>query len=283
MNPQDLLIPAMTAGIMAVGITLAIERLGGRAGGLLGTLPSTIVPAAWGIEEAAPGIDAFRIAMLGVPFGMLLNAGFLFCWRALPARLAKRSLRARLFLTVTLSLAAWMLLALVLVLSLSRIPDDVSTRLVLGLGATGISILFGLFATRRVTAAPRGHHKVGAATLFFRGVGAAGAVALAVWIAHVGSPLLAGMASVFPAIFLTTMLSLWLAQGETVPVGAVGPMMLGSVSVSVFALLAAFTFPRFGAATGTLVSWVAAATLATLPAFWWVSRKPKPPGVARPA
>ena len=39
-------------------------------------------------------------------------------------------------------------------------------------------------------------------------------------------------------IFLTTMVSLWLSQGEAVPSGAVGPMMLGASSVAVYALLA---------------------------------------------
>ena len=46
-------------------------------------------------------------------------------------------------------------------------------------------------------------------------------------IARLGGSIAAGVTAVFPAIFMTTMISLWLSQGEAVQVGAVGPMMLG--------------------------------------------------------
>ncbi|MCP4793368.1 MAG: hypothetical protein GY882_08585 [Actinomycetia bacterium] len=39
----------------------------------------------------------------------------------------------------------------------------------------------------------------------------------------------------FPAIFMTTMVGLWLSQGPDVPLGAAGPMLLGSTSVAVYA------------------------------------------------
>ena len=44
------------------------------------------------------------------------------------------------------------------------------------------------------------------------------------------------MASVFPAIFLTTMVSIWLSQGEAVQSGA-NLMMLGSSSVALYLCL----------------------------------------------
>jgi hypothetical protein len=80
------------------------------------------------------------------------------------------------------------------------------------------------------------------------------------------------MASVFPVIFLTTMVSLWLSQGEAVQSGAVGPMMLGSTAVSAFALLAAFTLPALGVVGGSVVSWLGAVCLVSLPAAAWVRR-----------
>jgi hypothetical protein len=46
-----------------------------------------------------------------------------------------------------------------------------------------------------------------------------------------------GIISTFPSIFLTTMFTLWLSQGNAVPCGAVGPMMLGSSSVSFYAMV----------------------------------------------
>ena len=36
------------AALVAIGATVAIERLGGRLGGILGSIPTTIVPASLG-------------------------------------------------------------------------------------------------------------------------------------------------------------------------------------------------------------------------------------------
>ena len=80
------------------------------------------------------------------------------------------------------------------------------------------------------------------------------------------------MASVFPVIFLTTMVSLWLSQGEAVQSGAVGSMMLGSTAVSAFALTAAFALPAYGVVAGCALGWLAAVCFVSLPAAAWVRR-----------
>ena len=54
---------ALFAGLVAIGVTLAIEKFGGRTGGLIGTMPSTIVPASIGFHlSSAP--EAAREALL---------------------------------------------------------------------------------------------------------------------------------------------------------------------------------------------------------------------------
>lgn len=45
-------------------------------------------------------------------------------------------------------------------------------------------------------------------------------------IAGIGHPVLSGLAVVFPAIFMTTMVSLSISQGHAVPAGAIGPMVV---------------------------------------------------------
>ena len=69
------------------------------------------------------------------------------------------------------------------------------------------------------------------------------------------------------------MVSLWLSQGSAVPSGAVGPMMLGSSSVAVYALCAPATFYAMGPWVGAITAWVIAITCASLPSYLWVSTR----------
>lgn len=264
------------AGVVAILVTVAIERWGGRVGGLLGTLPSTIVPAAWGIHASSSGDDAFRSAMFGVPPGMFLNAVFLWMWGVLPGRLPPGSLGRRLAMMTLLSLGVWLGLAVALVLGLDALGPSLPTRAGVGLGAFLALVGVGAAASRRRRAAPRGTRRVPLAVLLSRGVVAGLAITGAVLLAEWGGALAAGVASVFPAIFLTTMVSLWLSQGEAVPAGAVGPMMLGSSSVAAFALVAAWGHPVLGPGLGSLLAWGLAALLVTGPAVLWLQTRREP-------
>lgn len=262
------------AGVVAVLVTVAIERWGGRVGGVLGTMPTTIVPAALGIAAQTASDEAFAQAINMAPAGMFLNALFLYLWRLVPPRLPPRwSLRARLAAMTALSLLSWALAATVVVLGVRRLAGVGLSLPLFGALTTVALAALGLAASARPRPAPRGRNRVGPLTLVARGALAAAAVGLAVWLASTGLDLLSGVASVFPAIFLTTMFSLWLAQGEAVPAGAVGPMMLGSTSVAAFCVAATHTFPLLGSALGAAVAWAIAVTAVTLPAGVWLGRQ----------
>ena len=83
MGVGSILLSALMAGVVATAVTVAIEKWGGLVGGLLGTAPSTIVPAAAGMYLAG-GEDALLASMAIVPLGMVLNALFLGAWLVLP-------------------------------------------------------------------------------------------------------------------------------------------------------------------------------------------------------
>lgn len=260
---------ALFAGLVAIGVTLAIERFGGRAGGLIGTMPSTIVPASIGFHLSSSP-EAAREALLAVPFGMAVNVLFLWSWAVLPPRITAPM---RLTKVLAGALSIWAVAALGCTLLLDTLPVDLAGPATV---MTLTMILVGAWACRGAPPSPPGRRKVGLLSLVSRGWMAAGAIALAVWLSD-QSPLLAGMASVFPAIFLTTMVSLWISQGEAVQAGAVGPMMLGSTAVSVYALLATLSLPHLGLVWGSVVAWKGSLIFATLPAWWWVQRHPAVP------
>lgn len=261
-------VPAALAGLVAIGVTVAIERWGGVVGGLVGTLPATIVPAALGMYSTSdPAM--FQAAMFAVPIGMLVDAGFLYVWRVLPPRLPSGApLVAQLALMILVSMSVWLVLALTAL----TFAERARAGLAVGLAAQAALVAVGALATARKVPAPGGTRSVGWVALVSRGVLAAVAVGVAILLSALGSPVIAGIASVFPAIFLTTMVSLWWSQGGAVSAGAVGPIMLGSTTVSAFALYAAFAMPAFGPVLGTVLAWLAAVLTFTLPASAWIRR-----------
>ena len=266
-----ILLPALFAGLVAILATVVIERGGGALGGII-TLPTTIVPASIGIWGGVSGIEPFSHAMSMVPIGMLLNVAFLGSWRILPRMMGIKTNGVNLVFAVSIiSIFIWSLFAWISTFVVEMISDDIGPSRI-GLLATAFAVIIGVFAVKTNLPAPPGINKVGIFTLFLRGLAAGSAIAASVWIAGLGLPFISGMVSVFPAIFLTTMVSLWISQGAEVPVGATGPMMLGSASVSIYALLCIPLFPILGPWGGPLVSWTLAVGLYSFPAGFWIWR-----------
>ena len=81
----SILLSALFAGIVATLVTIAIEKFGGRTGGVLATIPTTIVPAALGMYTLS-GETEFAQSMSIVPVGMMVNAMFLLVWIHAPQR-----------------------------------------------------------------------------------------------------------------------------------------------------------------------------------------------------
>jgi len=269
------ILPALFAGVVAIGVTVAIERWGGRIGGLIGSMPSTIVPATIGMAQMSHSEEMLSSALYMTPVGMWINGIFLLTWM-LPTRWPSRWTK-NLGTITALSLLAWGALSVTFIQGVHSLVEAGHELMYLSLLATAGLLVTGIKVCSNAPPAPAGHRKVSPLTLVTRGVLAALAIAAAVLLAKAGSPLAAGVAAVFPAIFLTTMVSLWVSQGHAVQVGAVGPMILGCTSVSVFALLAAWTIPLWGIWVGCTVSWFGSVATVTLPAWRWLHPKNRPP------
>lgn len=277
MNPalfEHTLGASLFAGLVAVGATRAIERWGSTLGGVLATLPTTIVPASIGIASQTLMDGRFPAAMAAIPFGMALNAGFLAIWATAPSWLPARvGGRRRLALLLGVSLSAWGLGAAGLAVALPYAAGHPIGLLAAAIAMNTLIAAGGWTVSAGVGRPTAAAQSVPAAALVGRGLLAAGAVATAVLLSAWASPTIAAMAAVFPAIFLTTMVSLWLSQGEAVPTRAAGPMMLGSASVGAYALLAGALFPAVGIGLGAPLAWLGAISLVTGPAAWLLGRR----------
>lgn len=252
------------AGLVAILVTVAIERFGGFIGGVLGTIPSTIIPAAAGVY-AIEGEESLIASMSVVPIGMLINGMFLGVWIVFPKYINKTNLK--LPITILISLCTWAVLAFISLLIARQVTNGMISEAMLGIiGLVALAILAVRFNIQSRDA-PKGKNKVPLAILSIRGIAAGLAIAACLVLAELGLPFVAGLASAFPAIFLTSMVALWISQGPQVPQGAAAPMMLGGASVSVYALLAMWSLPSFGIVTGSIVAWFGAVGLWTIPAF----------------
>ena len=135
---------------------------------------------------------------------MLLNVGFLWLWRVLPRRIAIRATFPRVTLLLTLTLSAWGGFATVFVLGMDRLNSVGISTPILGGAAALLMLVAGILACSRRPRAQRQRAVRGA--VLTRGLLAGAAIGVAVWMVNV-----AGLCSrrrlVFPAIFLTTMVS----------------------------------------------------------------------------
>lgn len=266
-------VPAVFAGLVAILATLAVERFGGVAGGILSSIPTTIVPAAIGIWLRTEDPDSFRRAMAFVPLGILMNAGYLLLWRVIPAKLGAHAFARRHLLawTTGLALLIWLVAASAIVALNAWLAPTVSKSITIGCIAFIAGLALGVAANRTPHPAPRGSQRVGALVLTIRALAAAAAIAVSIILARSGHPVASGIASVFPAIFTTIMVATWLAQGAHVPTGAVGPMALGTLSVSAYALLSIVVFPSMSLAAAAATCWLLAFVTISMPAYGYLA------------
>ena len=264
---QTILLSGLFAGIVAVLVTMAIERWGGIVGGVLGTIPTTIIPATIGIYLEA-GSEDLATSMSLVSFGMLLNALFIGAWIFYPSKKQNVSVTEM----VIVSLTFWLILAIIVTYFLEMTLDYTSEFIVSIVGLV-LLLSLGIWMTWRPREAPKGKNKVSRNMLIIRGLAAAVAIGVAVQLSSIGQPLIAGLASVFPAIFLTTMAALWISQGPEVPSGAAGPMMLGGASVAVYSIIAPWALPEYGIIVGTIICWVGSIISISLPAYGWLKSR----------
>ena len=265
MLSSTIIVYGILAGLVAILVTVAIEKFGGLIGGVLGTIPSTIVPAAAGVYTI-DGEESLISSMSVVPLGMLINGMFLGVWIILPNKINVE--RYKLPATTLISLGVWAILAGLSLFVAHSFTDSVGSEIMLGVLGLVALVLLAICFNKQSLAAPKGINEVPMLVLALRGLAAGLAITVCLILAEQGLPFVAGLASAFPAIFLTSMVALWISQGSQVPRGAAAPMMLGGASVSVYALIALWSLPSYGVIVGSCIAWFGAVGLWTVPAFF---------------
>lgn len=131
------LISGAVAGVIVIVATRAIERFGGILGGVISTLPTTVVVAGFGFALTIDDDDDFRRSMFVIPLGQLLDAGVLCIWRFLPAYVDHETHLVRsLCILVSANLLLWGVGGVaVYFLNVNGLDERISRMLPTGIGA----------------------------------------------------------------------------------------------------------------------------------------------------
>jgi len=216
---------------------------------------------------AAQGEQELMDSLSVVPAGMLINAIFLSVWIYLPRATASLGSERSLAVTTATALLAWAMFGMVTILCIGELSEYGTGPRTIGMIGIALTAVFGIVLGWKPCESPKGSREVSKSILLARGLMAATAIGASVWVAGLGYPLLAGLASVFPAIFLTSMVSLWISQGPSVPRGAAAPMLLGGGSVGVYSLVAMYSLEAHGIILGSIMSWVTAVAVWSMPSY----------------
>jgi hypothetical protein len=228
-------------GLWIVIATVLADKLGSKVGGLVSGLPSTVMFSlffiAW-TQSPAVAVQATTIS----PITGGLTCLFLTCYATL---VHKGFVKA----TIT-SLALWLLLSYVLIrIHFNNYP----------LSILGYIVLFALsfFIQENILhiKSVKGKRIVYTPMLILsRGIIGGSVVALAVFLGKIGGPLLGGMFAMFPAMFMSTMLVTYYSHGSLFSSATMKSSMVSAISVTVYSIIARYTYVPFGLWFGTLAS-----------------------------
>lgn len=230
---------------MAIAVACLIEKYGGAVGSVIGTVPSTIIPAIFIIlSDNSKSIAERASSGLACVFGVFAtNVCFMPIWKVLPPRLPKKwSNGLSVLVSTIVSLLVWFVAAMIVLLIQRALAMIGMTMLFYTLILVILTCLIGGYLCWNLPPTPAGKNPVKWYIHVARGLVAGAAIFVSGILSQTDAGIAAGAASTFPAIFLTTMVSVSLAQGADVSTGAIGPMILGGASGGWYTISAVVIF-----------------------------------------
>lgn len=235
----------LTAGTWISLATLAGEKLGSRAGGLIVNLPSNIV-VSFLFVALTRGVAFTADAARAIPLGMAINTLFIFIFIL--------AVRRSLPFAVLSSLAAWFAVAAAAsAFPIRSLPLSLVIYLLVCVGG----FLLAEFGTK-IRSVPKKPAPWNPRGMLIRALFAGTVVASAVLAAQIAPPYVTGILASFPAVMMSTFVILTLTQGPDFTRATGKVLMLSSSNIIVYAFGVANFYPRLGIVAGTLISFAGA-------------------------
>jgi uncharacterized membrane protein (GlpM family) len=232
------IIPFILSALVVILVTVIAEKYGTKTGGVIGTLPSTIIIAFLFIA-VDKGTRFASDSVAVVPAEMGINLVFLLGFALLSQK--------KILVALAGSLLTWTVLTIVIYYSnLTSIVVSLFIYIICCLLAFLI-----LDKKKKITSQDTIKVHYTPLKLLGRSLIAGIVIAIAVSFSNVGV-LLSGIFSVFPAIFLSTMLISLREHGSQFTGAMAKGMIYGSPSVVSYAIGIHFLYPLVGILTGTI-------------------------------
>jgi len=246
----QLFLPFILSAIVVVIIMFIAEKYGTKLGGILGTLPSTIVIALIFIA-INQNINFASESAAVIPAELGINVLFLVIFAILIYR--------SLLIAFLVSLSVWIILSvLIIIINLNNIYISIiiySVSLILA--------LIILENKRKIKSIKNVDFHYNKKKIAIRGLVAGVVISIAILLSNIG-PIISGIFSVFPAIIISTMLISYMDHGPNFAAGMAKSMIIGISSVTVYATAVHFLYPIYHITMGSILSYIASISITLL-------------------
>lgn len=241
--PLQTILPFFLSALVVILIMCIAEKYGTKTGGILGTLPSTVV-VAYIFISLNKGVDFASRSAAIVPAELGVNIIFLMVFVVFIHR--SRALAFAGSLTVW-AILSWILLYVEL--------DDIYVSLAVYAIALAITI-FILEVIKKIHSTGKVFIKYTPKKILFRGFLAGLMITITVLLSNIGTAI-TGIFSVFPVVMLSTMLISVYEHGPDFATGIAKSMIIGLVSILTYVVSVYFFYPVYGLIIGSLFAYCA--------------------------
>jgi len=233
------ILPFFLSAAVVIIIMIIAEKYGTKTGGILGTLPSTII-VAYIFITLNKGVNFASNSVAVVPAEMGINLIFLFIF----AILIKKSI----YVAFLSSFVVWTSLSFILwIIDLKNIYISIAIFF--------LSLIFSAFTLENIIKIKSMGQKIVHYTftkIALRGLLAGAIITITVLLSNVGE-VISGIISVFPAIISSTMIISYYDHGADFASGLAKSMIIGSCSVMSYAVSIHFLYPPYGITWGSII------------------------------
>jgi len=235
-------LPFLFSALIVILITIGAEKLGTKAGGILGTMPSTIIIAFYFIAHNK-GVQFASEAVAVVPAELAINLLFLFVFALLVHRSGTLALISSFIVWIGLS-------SIVYIIHLNNIYISLFTYII-----TLFITFIILEYKQQIHSSEKVHVHYTPKKILLRGILAGVIISISVLLSNINA-VLSGIFSVFPAILTSTMIIQYREHGAAFASGMAKSMVFGISSVACYATCIHFFYPLYGVLTGSLLAFI---------------------------